>query len=107
MLALVADPGLAVGASVPGRAGAGVGSLPGVPAGGAVAAGLVVGAVVEVLVAEEPAPALVAATLVRLLAGAVHAARVELAFVAVRAGPASLAAVEGMDAWMSTKVRNG
>ena len=104
MLALVADPGLAVGAGVAWRAGAGVGSLAGVPACGAVAAGLVVGAVVEVLVAEETAPALVAATLVGLLAGAVHAAGVELALVAVRAGPAGLAAVERMSGRMSTKL---
>ena len=50
-----------------------------------------VGAVVEVLVAEEAAPALVAVALVRLLAGAVHAARVADALVAEPARPALLA----------------
>ena len=95
MLALVADPGLAVGARVAWRAGAGVGSLAGVPAGGAVAAGLVVGAVVEVLVAEEPAPALLAQALVRLLAGAVDAARVQDAAVAKGAGESGLAPRRG------------
>ena len=50
-----------------------------------------VGAVVEVLVAEESSPALVAVALVRLVAGAVHAARVADALVAEPAGPALLA----------------
>ena len=50
-----------------------------------------VGAVVEVLVAEESSPALVAVALVRLVAGAVHAARVADALVAEPPGPALLA----------------
>ena len=48
-------------------------------------------AVVEVLVAEEAAPALVAVALVRLLAGAVHAAGVADALVAEPPRPALLA----------------
>ena len=91
MLALVADPALAVGAGVTRRAGARVRALSGVPAGRSVAARAVVGAVVEVLVAEESSPALLAEALVRLLAGAVHAARVEDAAVAQWAGEAGLA----------------
>ena len=91
MLALVADPGLAVGAGVAWRAAAGVGALAGVPAGSAVPAGPVVGAVVEVLVAEEAAPALLAEALVRLLARAVDAARVQDAAVAKRPGEPGLA----------------
>ena len=51
-------------------------------------------AVVEVLVAEEAAPPLVAVALVRLLAGAVHAARVADALVAEPPSPALLAPVE-------------
>ena len=94
VVALIADPGLAVGAGVAGRAGARVRPLPGVAAGGAVLARAVVGAVVEILVAEEAAPAVVAAALVRLLAGAVDAARVANAGVAQWAGVAGLASVK-------------
>ena len=86
--ALVLDPVLAVLAGVAGRAGAGIGSLAGVQAGGAVHAGRVVGAVVEVLVAEEAAPAGAALALVGLGAHAVLAARVPLAPVALVALPA-------------------
>ena len=50
-----------------------------------------VGAVVEVLVAEEASPALVAVALVRLVARAVHAARVADALVAEPASPTLLA----------------
>lgn len=52
-----------------------------------VPAGPVVGAVVEVLVAEEPAPALVAQAVPRLLARAVQTAGVALALVAQRTLP--------------------
>ena len=89
--ALVADPVLAVGAGVAGWAAAGVGALTRVSAGGAVLAGPVVGAVVEVLVAEEAAPALVADALLGLLAGAVLAAGVGDALVAEATGPSGLA----------------
>ena len=91
MRALVGDPALAVGPGEPRRAAAGVGSLTRVPAGGAVPAGPVVGAVVEVLVAEEAAPALVAVALVGPAASPVDAARVADALVAVGPGPAGLA----------------
>ena len=67
MRALVADPLLAALAGEAGRAAARVRTLPSVAAGGAVLARPVVGAVVEVLVAEEPAPAAVAVALVSTL----------------------------------------
>lgn len=86
----VEERDLAVGAGEAGRAGAGVAALAGVEAGATVVAGLVVGAVVEILVAEEPAPALVAETFPGLLAAAVEAARVTDARVAEGTGPAAL-----------------
>ena len=85
--ALVGDPGLALGAGVAGRAAASVGALAGVEAGGSVLAGLVVGAVVQVLVAEETAPAVVAVALPRVLAGAVLAPGVPDALVAKGTSP--------------------
>lgn len=83
---------LAVGPGVLGRAHAGVAALARVVAGAAVAAGPVVGAVVEVLVAEQPAPALLAVAVPGPQAGAVHAARVSLALVAQLAHPARMTA---------------
>ena len=97
MRALVGDPALAVLARVAGRAGAGVGALAGVAAGGPVGARPVVGAVVEVLVAEESAPPLLAEALELVAAEAVHAARVLDALVAQRAGPPRLAPGEKME----------
>lgn len=90
----VRDLGFAVRAHESGLALAGVGSLAGVEAGASVLAGLVVGAEVQVLVAEETAPALVALALPRLLAGAVDAARVGLALGAQGSLPAGVATVE-------------
>ncbi len=52
-----------------------------------------VGAVVQILVAEEPSPALLAEALELVLAEAVHAARVLDALVAKRAGPTGLAPI--------------
>lgn len=78
---------LAVGACESLRAVTGVGALAGVEAGSVVAARLVVGAVVQVLVAEQTAPTLVAEAVPRLYACAVHAAWVTLAFVAKRTYP--------------------
>ncbi len=91
MRALVADPALAVGPSPSGRAAAGVAALAGVPARGTVLTRPVVGAVVEVEVAEEAAPALVAPALVRLAARAMLASWVPDALVAQRTRPARLA----------------
>jgi len=82
-----AQVGFALLACVALRAAAGEETLTGVKAGAAVAAGPVVGAVVEVLVAEKPAPALVAQTLPRLVAGAVVAAWVLQTLVAPRPSP--------------------
>lgn len=71
-----------------GPAAAGVAPLAGVGAGGAVLARPVVGAVVQVLVAEEAPPALLAVALPGLRAGAVEAARVADAVLAEGALPA-------------------
>lgn len=79
---------LAAGPRVPRPAGARVAPLARVGAGGAVPAGLVVRAVVEVLVAEKAPPALLAVALPGLLAGAVETAWVPDALVAVPALPA-------------------
>ncbi|TNN76674.1 hypothetical protein EYF80_013126 [Liparis tanakae] len=84
---------LTVGASIAGPAGAGVAALARVGAGGSVGTGLVVGAIVEVLVAEEPPPALLAAALPRLAARPVEAARVADALLAGGALPAHAARV--------------
>ena len=89
--ALVGDPGLAVGASVAGRAAASVGALAGVEAGGPVAAGLVVGAVVEILVAEQAAPAVIAVALPGVLAGAMLAPGVPDALIAKGTSPSTAA----------------
>lgn len=89
--AFVGDPRLTIGSGPSGWATARVGALARVEASGAVLARLVVGAVVEVLVAEQTAPALVAVALVGLLAGPVFAAGVADAFVAVATSPSSAA----------------
>lgn len=79
---------LAVGASEAGSAGAGVAALTRVGARGTVGTWFVVGAVVEVLVAEEAPPALLAVTLPRLAARPMEAARVADALGAGGALPA-------------------
>lgn len=81
----------AVGAGEAGLAGAGVGSLSGVEASPVVLARLVVGAVVEILVAEEPSPTFVAEAVPRLLAGAVETAGIPLALRAEGSLPAAVA----------------
>ena len=105
---------LAVGASVTWPAGARVAALARVGARGAIGAGLVVGAVVEVLVAEESPPSLLAITLPRLATRPVQAAGVAHALGAGGALPAHatlaaprglavavlLAAVRRADGWM-------
>lgn len=60
----------------------------------------VVGTVVEVLVAEEPAPALVAQAVPRLLARAVQAAGVALALVAQRALPPVVTSEDTTHPWV-------
>lgn len=79
---------LAVGAAKARPAGTGVAALAGVRARGPVGTRLVVGAVVEVLVTEETAPALLAVTLPRLTACPVEAAWVTHALCAGGALPA-------------------
>ena len=65
--------------------------MAGVEAGGSVAAGLVVGAVVQVLVAEEAAPSIVAVALPGVLARSVFASRISDALIAEWSGPAATA----------------
>ncbi len=104
---------LTVGASEARSAGAGVAALTCVGAGCTIGAGLVIGAVVEVLVTEEPPPALLTVTLPWLAACPVEAAWVAHTFVAGGALPAhttrtapwgltvavSLTAVRRADGW--------
>jgi len=85
--AIVLDAFLTVPAKESWRAGASVRALAGVETGGAVLTGLVVGAVVEVLVAPQSTPSGLAVALVGLGAGSVHASRIAHAFVAILAGP--------------------
>lgn len=67
-----------------------VATLPGVEAGAPIAAGLVVRAEVEILVAEEAAPSLVAHAIPRFRAAAVDATWVPLALIAQRSFPSRL-----------------
>ena len=82
---------LAIGAGVLGRAGARVRSLAGVETSAAVFARLVIGAVIEILIAEEAAPSFVAVALPRLLARSVKATRIANALVALFALPTQFA----------------
>jgi hypothetical protein len=79
---------LAVEAGIFWRANAGVAALTGIVASTAVPARPVVGTVIEVLVAEQPAPALLAVAVPRLGASAVEATRMSLALIAELAHPA-------------------
>lgn len=81
---------LAVESRVLRRTDAGVAALAGVVARPAVLTRAVVGAVVEVLVAEQAAPALLADAVPGLGAGAVEASRMSLALVAELAHPARM-----------------
>lgn len=87
-----------VRSSVFGRAGTGVRSLTSVEASTTVLARLVVGAVVQVLVAEKTTPTFVAVALPRLLARAVQTSRVADALVAQFSLPTQFAS-------MQTKIR--
>lgn len=86
---------ITVYAGVAGRAAARVRALARVETGAAVSARLMVGAVVQVLVAEQPAPAFVAQTVPRLLAGTVSAVRIRFAFVAQSTFPTAVTSAYG------------
>ncbi len=77
---------------------AGVAALTGVGTGGVIHAGLVIGAEVQILVAEQASPAFLASALKGLVAGAMQAPRVSLALVAEGALPpeAALALTGGL-----------
>lgn len=93
LLLAVRDQDLAVGAHESGLAVASVRALSGVEADALVLARLVIRAVVQVLVAEQSSPSLVALALPGFLAGSVYASRVRLAFCAQRSLPAVVATV--------------
>ena len=86
--AFVSDTRLAIGSSPARWATARVRTLAGIEARRSVLARFVVGTVVEILVAEQSTPTLIAVTLVRFGARSVFAARVSNAFVAISSGPA-------------------
>lgn len=65
--------------------------MAGVKAGAAVQARFVIRAIVEILVAEQPAPALIARALPRLLTSTVETARVPHALIALQTLPAVVA----------------
>ena len=72
-----------------------IGTLAGVEAGAAILAGAMVGAEVEVLVAEQSAPALFTVTLEGLVAGALMAAGVLDAAITMGSFPSEAAPVYG------------
>lgn len=86
----VAELLITVGASVAGWAAARVRALARIETGAAVSARLMVSAVVQILVAEQPTPAFVTQTVPRLLAGTVSAVRIRFAFVALSTFPATV-----------------
>lgn len=91
--AAIFDFNFAVGAQEAGRALACVRSLSGVGAGPAVVTRLVVGAEVEVLIAEQAAPALLADALPLHAAGSVHASWIHFTLVTIRSSVSALASV--------------
>lgn len=89
----VVDQIFAFRSGEPFRAFARVATLPRVEASAPVAAGLVVRAEVQILVAEQSAPSLVAHAIPRFRAAAVDAPRVPLALIAERSFPSRLAPI--------------
>lgn len=100
LMGAVVNLTLAVGAREARGTVARVRALARVEARAVVPARPVVGTVVEVLVAEEPAPALVAQAVPRLLARAVQAAGVTLALVALRALPPVVTSEDTTHPWV-------
>lgn len=95
----VQERDLTVSTSETGCAGTGVAALAGIEASAAVVAGLVVRAEIEVLVAEQATPALVAEALPGFLAAAMKTARVTDARVAEGTGPATLTPAKNKEHW--------
>ncbi len=85
---------LAIGTRMLSWTGASVRALSSVKAGATVLARLVVGAVVEILVAEQTAPTFIAVALVRLLAGSVQTTWVADALVTQLSLPSQFASVK-------------
>lgn len=90
----VADSGLAICSDVAGRTLASVRTLSGVEASSSILTRFVVGAEVQILIAEQSTPAFVAEALPGLLAGPVYASRIGFTLVAQGTLPAGLATVE-------------
>lgn len=84
---------LAVSTEIPGRTLACVRSLAGVGAGSAVVTRLVIGAEVEILVAEKSAPALLADALPLIVAGSMHTSWIHFTLVTIRSPVSALASV--------------
>lgn len=80
--AFIGDADLAVGSGPSRRTGTSVRTLAGVEASGAIVAGLVIGAVVQVLVAKKTAPAFFAVASPRFITGSMLASRVSDTIVA-------------------------
>jgi hypothetical protein len=91
MMGAIIQFSLAVGACKPRGTSACVRALPGVEACPAMPAWLMIRAVVEVLVAEEAAPSLIAEAVPALLAGPVQAPRIPLALVTKAPFPSAVA----------------
>lgn len=97
-----------VDARVARRTAASVRALAGVEAKPVVLTRLMVGAVVEVLVAEQSAPALIADAIPLLLASAVQASRIPLAFITIPAGPSAFtsATIERKKTVLKTRLKH-
>ena len=80
--AFIGDADLAVGSGPSRRTGTSVRTLAGVEASGSIVAGLVIGAVVQVLVAKKTAPAFFAVASPRFITGSMLASRVSDTIVA-------------------------
>lgn len=87
MRTLVGDPGLAIGTRPARSARTGVRALASIEASGSVLAGPVVGTVVQVLIAKEPAPAFLAMASPGLVAGSMLATRIPDTVGAECSGP--------------------
>ena len=87
MRTLVGDPGLAIGTRPARSARTGVRALASIEASGSVLAGPVVGAVVQVLIAKEAAPAFLAMASPGLVAGSMLATRIPDTVGAECSGP--------------------
>ena len=94
MVLAVVDLAFAVGTSVARRTFTCVRPLAGVETSAAVLTRFIVGAIVEILIAEQPTPAFVAHALPGMLTGAVKTTGIALTFVTQPAHPTRLASAK-------------